>query len=162
MRTELLLAYVAAAVIVILIALGVIWYGVSAAAFERLWRDIFDRPSGPMAFRFLLQPAMATILAIRDGFKDAHLGRSPYFRTVLSDPERRWPRIQEGLIATGRVILLGVVMDAIYQFRALGTFYPGEAAVVALLLAFLPYLMIRGLAARVARRWSRSVSGAAH
>jgi hypothetical protein len=152
------LAHVTAAVIVALIALGVIWYGFSAEVFERLWRDIFDRPSGPMAFRFLLQPAMASILAVRDGIKDAHLGRSPYFWTVLSDPEQRWPRIHEGLIATGRVILLGLIMDAIYQLRVLDTFYPGEAAIVALLLAFLPYLLIRGFAARVARRWSRSAS----
>jgi hypothetical protein len=149
------LARVAAAVIVALFALGAIWYGFSPEVFGRLWQDIFDRPSGPMAFRFLLQPAMASILAIRDGIKDARLGRSPYLRTILSDPEMRWPRVWEGLIATGRVVLLGLAVDAIYQHRMLGTLYPGEAAVVALLLAFLPYLLIRGVAARVACRWSR-------
>jgi hypothetical protein len=52
-------------------------------------------------------------------------------------------------------------MDAIYQVRVLGTFYPGEAAIVALLLAFLPYLLIRGLASRIARRRGRSAAGAA-
>jgi hypothetical protein len=114
-----------------------------------------------MAFRFVLQPVMAAIFAIHDGIKDAHLGRSPYFWTILSDPEQRGPRLREGLIATGRVILLGLIMDAIYQLRVFGTFYPGEAALVALLLAFVPYLLIRGPAARIARRWSRSASGAA-
>jgi hypothetical protein len=109
-----------------------------------------------MAFRFLLQPAMASILAIRDGVTDARLGRSPYFWTVLSDPDQRLPRVQEGLTATGRVILLGLIVDAIYQYRVLGTFYPGEAAIMAILLAFLPYLLLRGLAARVARWRSRS------
>ena len=39
-----------------------------------------------MAFRFILQPVMAAIFAIRDGMKDARAGRSPYFWTVLHDP----------------------------------------------------------------------------
>ncbi|GJK94539.1 hypothetical protein TUM17568_57450 [Klebsiella oxytoca] len=32
-----------------------------------------------------------------------------------------------------------------------GTFYPGEAALIAVLLAFVPYLLLRGPFARVAR-----------
>jgi hypothetical protein len=160
-RNAVLVARTAVALIIGLTALGLVWYGFSAEVQQRLWRDIFDRPGGPMAFRFLLQPVMATILAVRDGIRDAHLGRSPYFRTILSDAEESGPRLREGLIATGRVILLGLVMDVIYQVRVSDTFYPGEAAVVALLLAFLPYLLVRGLAACIARRWSQRPSGAA-
>ena len=33
------------------------------------------------------------------------------------------------------------------------SFHPGEAVIITLLLAFLPYLVLRGLVARVARRW---------
>jgi hypothetical protein len=36
---------------------------------------------------------------------------------------------------------------------ATALFYPGEALIVALLLAFVPYLLIRGPAERIARRW---------
>jgi hypothetical protein len=161
-KTEVLLARMTAALIVALIALGLIWYGFSAEVHQRLWRDIVERPSGPMAFRLLLQPAVAAILAVRDGIKDAQIGRSPYFWTVLTDPERRQARLLEGLGATARVMVLALIMDAIYQVRVLGTFYPGEAAIVALLLAFLPYLLIRGLASRIARRRGRSAAGAAH
>ena len=48
--------------------------------------------------------------------------------------------------ATGGVegILLGLCMDVIYQAIVLKTFYPGEAVIVALALAFLPYLLLRG------------------
>ena len=46
-------------------------------------------------------------------------------------------------------------MDAIYQFMVLGRFYPGEALVIAFVLAVLPYLLIRGPVARIVRRWSR-------
>jgi hypothetical protein len=41
-------------------------------------------------------------------------------------------------------------MDAIYQVLELKTFHPNEALIVALLLAFVPYLVIRGLVTRVA------------
>ena len=51
------------------------------------------------------------------------------------------------------VIGLGLVMDAIYQWRVLGTFYPGEAFIVVLLLAFFPYLLMRGPVDRIARWW---------
>jgi hypothetical protein len=161
-RASVLMARTVVALVFALIALGLIWYGFSTEVRQRIWTDIFDRPSGPMAFRFVLQPAMAAVLAIRDGTKDAHLARSPYFWTVLSGREPRRPRLREGLISTGRVIGLGLIMDTIYQLRALGTFYPGEAVIVALLIAFVPYLLIRGAAARIARRWRWPASGAAH
>jgi hypothetical protein len=44
-------------------------------------------------------------------------------------------------------------MDAIYQVIVLGQFYPAEAVIVALLFAFIPYVIIRGPATRIARRW---------
>jgi hypothetical protein len=46
-------------------------------------------------------------------------------------------------------------MDAIYQLIDLHWFYPGEAIIVALELAFVPYLLIRGPANRIAR-WMMS------
>ena len=46
-------------------------------------------------------------------------------------------------------------MDAIYQFMVLGRFYLGEALVTAFVLAVLPYVLIRGPVARIARRWNR-------
>lgn len=44
-------------------------------AFARTWTDLLARPGGPMSFRFLLQPVMAAIVAIRDGRRDARRGR---------------------------------------------------------------------------------------
>jgi hypothetical protein len=158
-RTTSILAWLVVAVTLAFIILRAIWYGFSAEVYQRIWRDVLDRPGGPMAFRFLLQPAMAAISAIHDGLKDASLGRSPYFWTVLHDPHECGTRLREGLISTSRIILLGLGIDAIYQRQVLKTFYPGEALLVALLLAVVPYLVLRGPAARIARWWSgRSVS----
>jgi hypothetical protein len=44
-------------------------------------------------------------------------------------------------------------MDVIYQWLEFKTFYPGQAAVIAILLAFVPYLLLRGPFERLARRW---------
>ena len=106
-----------------------------------------------MRFRFILQPLMAAIIAIHDGLKDAGTGNSSYFWTVVGNPRERTRRLNEGLNATARIILLGLVMDAIYQGIVLRRFYPGDAMIVALLFAFVPYVMTRGPAARIARRW---------
>ncbi|MDX8516349.1 hypothetical protein [Mesorhizobium captivum] len=126
---------------------------------QRFWENILERPSGPLALRFLLQPAMATLFAIRDGIKDARQGRSPYFWTVLSKPDERRSRLSEGLKSTSKIMVLALILDGVYQFIELGTFYPFEAIAVAIVLAFVPYLLIRGPAARVARWLSGSVRG---
>ncbi|GLS39435.1 hypothetical protein GCM10010869_50320 [Mesorhizobium tianshanense] len=129
---------------------------------QRFWEDLVARPSGPLALRFLLQPVMATLFAIRDGIKDARDGRSPYFWTVLSKPDERRARLVEGIRSTGKVMVLAVILDTVYQIMQLRTFYPFEAVVVAIVLAFVPYLLIRGPAARIARWWSRARLGPNH
>ena len=50
-------------------------------------------------------------------------------------------------------------MDLIYQLIVFKTFYPDQALVVALLLAFVPYMIIRGLVLRVARSRIRGPRG---
>jgi hypothetical protein len=148
-----LLARLVVASILALIVAGIVWHGVSIPIFERIWYDLVARTDAPMKFRFILQPLMAAIFAIRDGLKDARAGRSPYFWTMLSNPRKRLRRLNEGLNSTARIILLGLVMDAIYQGIVLRQFYPGEAVIVALVFAFVPYVIMRGPALRIARRW---------
>ena len=120
---------------------------------DRIWENLVIRPSGPFGFRFFLQPGMAIIAAIHDGVRDAQMGRSPYFWTVLTNRAERASRLREGLKATSRILALGLVMDTAYQLIVFKTFYPLEAIIVALLLAFVPYLLLRGPVARVARWW---------
>jgi hypothetical protein len=138
---------------VLLIFADVLWYGVKPEVFERLWRQLVDRPSGPLSFRFILQPSIAAIAAIYDGIKDARAGRSPFLWTIATNPGERVGRLSEGLAATARIILIGLVMDVVYQLLVFNTFYPNEALIIALLLTFVPYVIIRGPAARIARRW---------
>jgi hypothetical protein len=121
--------------------------------FTRFWTDLVGRLTGPMTFRLILQPTMATIYALRDGLKDAAAGRPAYFWTLFANPESRRKLLSEGWKAVGRVILLGLVMDFIYQVIEFRWVYPGELILVALLLAAVPYLLLRGPFNRLARRW---------
>jgi hypothetical protein len=118
----------------------------------RFWDQLIAQPSGPLAFRLILQPVMATILAILDGMKDARVGRPPFLRTILNDPSQRAAYLREGLKRVSRVIVFAFVMDAIYQVIVLRRFYLGEALVTVFVLAVLPYLVIRGPVDRIARR----------
>jgi hypothetical protein len=152
-RTQVVLAQLAVALIVGFAVLGLALYGISAEVRQRLWQNLLERPSGPMTFRFILQPIMASIVAWRDAVKDARTGRSPYLWTLLTNRAKAGGRLQEGLIATARILLLGLVMDVIYQAIVFDTFHPGEAAIISILLAFVPYLLLRGPISRVVAWW---------
>jgi hypothetical protein len=119
--------------------------------FTRVWNDLVDRIGGPLSLRLFLQPIMATIFAIRDGLKDAREGRPAYFWALFTNPDERRDLLRSGWKSVVNVFCLAVVLDVVYQFIALRKFYPGEALIVAFILAILPYLLIRGPVNRIAR-----------
>lgn len=118
----------------------------------RFWDELIARPAGPLGFRFVVQPVMASLLAIRDGYRDSIAGRSAYFWDVLTSGDRH-ERLREGVKAVARVLLFACVADAIYQFVELKGFRPLQMVVIAFVLAFIPYLLMRGPANRVVRAW---------
>jgi hypothetical protein len=153
-RTEMgLLAKVAVTLGILLMIAGIVWHGISIESIERVWSNLLARPTGPLKFRFILQPTMAAIIAIRDGLSDARSGRSPFAWTIISNANERGGRLREGLNATAKILLFGLAMDTIYQLVVFKAFYPYEALIIAVLLAFVPYFVIRGLAARIARKY---------
>jgi len=118
----------------------------------RIWQDLGGRVGGPMTFRFVLQPVMAALFAIRGGLADGRENKPPYFWAIVNDPSHRRDLIQEGWKAIARVFGLAIVMDVIYQVMVFRWVYPMEALIVAFLLACVPYLLIRGPIGRLARR----------
>jgi hypothetical protein len=150
-KTQILLARLAIVLLVAFTVAGVLWYGLLEEVRHRVWEQLIERPGGPMTFRFILQPCMAAIAALRDGVNDAKSGRLPTSGRCSHESLGGQSSPIEGLISTARVILLGLCMDAIYQWIVLKTFYPAEAVIVAIVLAFLPYLLLRGPIAGVAR-----------
>lgn len=157
-KTKILLARLVLVLSVAFVIIGVAMHGLSVSVLERIWQNLLDRPSGPMAFRTILQPTMASIAALVDGINDARTGRNPYLWTVLTNPLKRSSRLHEGLISTARIILLGLGMDLIYQYLVFDTFHPAEAVIIAGALCFLPYLLLRGPIMRIARWWLDSSS----
>jgi len=119
---------------------------------SRVVEHMIDRVSGPMEFRLFLQPLMACIFAIRSGFKDAREGKAPYFWALWTQPSHRAEMLRDGWKSVGNVFLLAFVLDVVYQIIVLRFVYPGEAVLVALALAIVPYLIVRGL---VNRLWSQ-------
>ena|SRR6185369_15224203 len=121
----------------------------------RGWNNIVSRFGGPMTFRVILQPAMAALLALLAGLRDAREHRPPYFWTLLTDSSQRGDLLRQGWKAIGRVFILAIVMDTIYQLIVLRWLYPSELLFVAILLAVVPYLLLRGPVNRVASWWYR-------
>src|SRR5678815_5779456 len=121
----------------------------------RILMNVTDQVGGPMTFRIVLQPMMAALLAIIAGVKDARTGRPPYFWTILTDPGQRADLVREGWKSIARVFFLAIIMDVIYQVIVLRWVYPFEVILVAILLAVVPYLLIRGPVNRLANRLLR-------
>ena len=117
----------------------------------RGWDGLAARIGGPMTFRLILQPLMAALLALRAGLKDAREGRPAYLWTVLTDPGQRAELLHEGWKSIARVFFLAVIMDLIYQWIMQHWIYPLETLVVAILLAVVPYVLLRGPVNRIAR-----------
>lgn len=117
----------------------------------RIVENLGDRITGPMKFRLLLQPGMAVLFAVMAGLKDAELGKPPYAWSLFTDPEHRAEMLKDGWKSVGKVFLLAMVLDIVYQIVVAQFVYPGEVILVALLLAIAPYLIVRGLVTRIAR-----------
>jgi hypothetical protein len=122
-------------------------------SWERMVGNLIGRLDGPLHFRLFLQPGMALFLGIRDGIRDAREGNPAYFWAIFTNPSQSKELLKHGLRSVTRVLVLALVIDAIYQIIVSRWFYPGEALLVAFLLAFVPYLLIRGPANRIARRF---------
>jgi hypothetical protein len=114
--------------------------------------NLIDRVSGPMKFRLVLQPAMAAILAILGGLRDARAGKPPYFWALLTSPGHRADMVKDGWKSVGRVFILALILDVVYQIIVLRFVYPGEAIAVAFILAIVPYVIIRGPVSRIAAK----------
>ncbi|MEJ8826118.1 hypothetical protein WKW80_29510 [Variovorax humicola] len=118
----------------------------------RTWDDITSGRHAPLSFRFILQPAVAAFFAYRAGRQDARDGRPLYMWALVRDRTQRKALLREGWQHIGKVFIVAIVMDAIYQVISVHWLYPGEAVMVAVVLAVLPYLVFRSLVNRILGR----------
>lgn len=116
--------------------------------FSRGWHELIARDNGPLFFRFICQPLVAMIFAVRVGRRDAREQRPAFFWRVVGEPTQRRFLLRELWKDIGKLFLVAVVLDIIYQIIALHWIYPIQTLIVATVLAIVPYLVFRGLTNR--------------
>jgi hypothetical protein len=121
--------------------------------FSEYATNFIARLDGPMHFRFFMQPLVAIVLAIRDGSRDAHEGRRPWAWKLVHVPEQRHALLADGWKGIGRIFLIAIALDVIYQLIEWRTLRPLGALVTAIVLAVVPYVLLRGPVNRLLRHF---------
>jgi hypothetical protein len=117
---------------------------------QRIWYDLFSRPDGPLSFRFILQPGVAVLLAIRDGVRDGRAPGPTFLVALVTGAKGRRALMRSAMRRIGRLLVFALTLDVIYQSLVFGKVYPGEAVLVAFIFGFLPYAIARSIVARLA------------
>ena len=118
--------------------------------FSRGSDQLLGRISGPLNLRLIITPTVSTILAVRDGWKGAHRGESSFLWDVLHHPAAERKAVYHAVWASlKKVILLAFVLDLIYQLYVFRAYFVFQTLLLVLVLAVIPYTVIRGLTTRV-------------
>ena len=117
--------------------------------------QLLGRTIGPLQFRLFVMPTVVTLIAIRAGLRDAREGHPAFLWGILSDPSRRRQRLRLASRDLARIFIVAIVLDTAYQLIVLRTFYPIQTLIVAVGCAIVPYVLVRGPVAFVARRLRR-------
>jgi len=120
--------------------------------FSTIATNFVARLDGPMHFRFFMQPLVAILLAIRDGSRDEREGRRPWAWKLVHVPEQRRYLLADGWKGIGRIFVIAIVLDVIYQLIEWRTLKPLGALMTAVILAVIPYVLFRGPVNRLLRR----------
>jgi hypothetical protein len=119
----------------------------------RGWANFLARPQGALSFRFILQPTIAAILALRAGYKDAAQNRPAYLWAAITQSTYRSQLLHGGWKDIRTPFFISATLDVIYQLVTHRFIYPLELLFTATLLALVPYLILRGPFNRIARRF---------
>jgi hypothetical protein len=109
------------------------------------------RIDGPMSLRLILQPLVALFFALRDGIRDAREGHSPYFWALFTEPGHRREKLASGWKSIGKVFIIAIVLDLVFEYIVFHGFRPIGALIAGVVLALIPYLLLRGPVNRLMR-----------
>ena len=110
----------------------------------RGWENFLARPTGPLNLRFLFQPVVASILALRAGIRDVKQGSPAYLWAAVTSSEHRTHLLHSGWKDLCMPISIGVILDSAYQIIVHRWIYPVELLFTVILLVVAPYLLLRG------------------
>jgi hypothetical protein len=134
------------------------------AILEMLFRrgeHLLGRVGGPLSFRLMIMPTVVTLLALRADRRDAREGRRAFLGAFITDPTERRRLFRMAVKDVGRIFIVAIVLDITYQLMVLRWVYPGEALVVAVVCAVVPYVLVRGPIIWLVRRLYRNLGGPA-
>lgn len=107
------------------------------------------RIDGPMKFRLILQPLMSLIFAYKAGMRAAKAKDKPFVKGIIQDKDRRKEFTSEIWKDVGKLFILALILDIVFQIIVLNTVHPIGAIVTAVFLAIIPYLIFRGIITRL-------------
>lgn len=121
---------------------------------EYFFQDILARLSGPGRLRFIVQPAVAIVLGIRSGVKDAREGVAPFLWALAFHGQRRRELLRSAVASIRDLVAIAILLDFISQFLIFHVVRPGAALIVGPVLITMPYALARALANRITRKMS--------
>ncbi len=128
---------------------------------NRAIEQLLGRASGPLHLRLVIQPIMATVLALRAGLRDAREGKPAFFWTFLTSAEERQILHRSGWKDIGKLCIIAAVLDTIYQLVVFREFLVVQTLIVVVVVAVIPYTLLRGAVTRLARVVSSKQAGTA-
>jgi len=93
--------------------------------------------------------------SVRAGLQDAREGRPAFLWAAIRNPAYRSDVLRQGWKDLGRVFVLSILLDAVYQLIVHRGVYVLELLIVATALAIVPYVLVRGPVTRVGERLAR-------
>ena len=118
----------------------------------QFFEDLPRRLAGPGRMRFLFQPALAITFGWKAGRSDAISGRPFLLRRLFGGAPERATVVKETIEGIGVLLLMGILLDSLFQWILLGVSYPGAALVVGPVLITVPYAAARTLAGALKSR----------
>lgn len=119
--------------------------------FQQFALAVYLRLIGPLKFRFIIQPLMALIFAVIDGIRDARADRPPFLWGLIFHSGQAKARLKEGWKSIGKVAILAVILDLIYQFIDKDNVNLLGSLIAAIILAIVPYALLRGPVTYIAK-----------
>ena len=120
------------------------WEGLRHARVAKNCRESFRSLGRPTSFPVYRPAADGSYSRGHRRVKDVKAGRPAYFWALLSAPDLSQRAGEGGWKSVGKIFILAIFLDVVYQMKVHSTVYAGELVIVAFVLAILPYLVLRG------------------
>ena len=118
---------------------------------SQFFEELGGRATGPLNFRLVVMPIMATLFGVRAGLRDGREGKPTFLWGILTMPAERAAALRSAVKDVGKVFVMAVIMDTAYQIIALRGLRLLQVLVVAVACAIVPYVLVRGPIAFIAR-----------